>query len=332
MKIIPSLLAGILVTGTFLNAAPFDPAQVAKDTKWLAHVDLDGLKASKIGGFVIDRIKTEIAKKEQSRQSNISIDVDGIIQQIHSLTAYGNSFENNPQNHAVLLVQAGPKVQTIVEGFLAGQELSHDGKVPFKTVVGKSFPTYLFANEVYLTFPRRDLILISKQFDQVEQALSVIDGRIAPIERSDPLLASANSRGFFFIASANGFDRLKEMPAQARLLQKATGVQVALGEMGANLAARVTLLTANAEVSTNMSKIVQGIIAMASFVQVQDQNINRLAQSITVDQSEHSVSVGLTFPSEDAIKLLTSLAAEKRTPHPAPPAPPAPPVAATPAP
>ncbi|MBP8257861.1 MAG: hypothetical protein KAX37_11090, partial [Opitutaceae bacterium] len=134
MKHITSFLISALATGTLLTAAPFDPARVAENTKWLAHVDLDGLKASKIGGFVIERIKSEIAKKEGSK---LSIDFDGILQQIHSLTAYGSSFEDNPENHSVLLVQAGPKAQAIVEGFLAGQELSNDGKVPFKTVTGK---------------------------------------------------------------------------------------------------------------------------------------------------------------------------------------------------
>ncbi|MBP7143078.1 MAG: discoidin domain-containing protein [Opitutaceae bacterium] len=307
MKYFTGFLMSALATGTLLTAAPFDPARVASDTKWLAHVDLDGLKESKVGAFIIARIKSEIAKKEQEK---LSIDIDGIFQQIHSLTAYGTSFEDSPENHSVLLVQAGPKAQAIVEGFLAGQELASDGKVPFKTVTGKSFPTYLFGNEVYLTFPRKDLILVSKQFDQVERALSVIDGKLAPIKRNDPLIASTNTSGFFFIASANGFNRLKEMPAQARLLQKAAGVQVALGETGSNLAARVTLLTTDSEVSTNMTKVVEGMLAMASFVQIQDQNLSRLTQSVTVDQSDRAVSIGLSYPSEEVVKLLTSLATQ----------------------
>ena len=312
MKYFTSFLMSALATGTLLTAAPFDPARVSADTKWLAHVDLDGLKDSKVGSFIIARIKSELAKKEQTK---LSIDFDGMLQQIHSLTAYGTSFEDSPENHSVLLVQAGPKAQSIVEGFLAGQELANDGKVPFKTVTGKSFPTYLFGNEIYLTFPRKDLILISRQFDQVERALSVIDGRLAPIKKSDPLIASTNANGFFFIASANGFNRLKEMPAQARLLQKASGVQVALGETGSNLAARVTLLTTDSEVSTNMTKVVEGMLAMASFVQIQDQNLSRLTQSITVDQSDRAVSIGLTYPSDEVVKLLTTLATENRAAH-----------------
>ncbi|HRP03725.1 MAG TPA: discoidin domain-containing protein [Opitutaceae bacterium] len=320
MKYFTSFLMSALATGTLLTAAPFDPARVSADTKWLAHVDLDGLKESKVGSFIIARIKSELAKKDQAK---LSIDFDGMLQQIHSLTAYGTSFEDSPENHSVLLVQAGPKAQSIVEGFLAGQELANDGKVPFKTVTGKAFPTYLFGNEIYLTFPRKDLILVSRQFDQVERALSVIDGRLAPIKRSDPLIASTNPSGFFFIASANGFNRLKEMPAQARLLQKAAGVQVALGETGSNLAARVTLLTTDSEVSTNMTKVVEGMLAMASFVQIQDQNLSRLTQSVTVDQSDKAVSIGLTYPSEEVVKLLTTLATEHRASNATAPAAPA---------
>ena len=309
MKIVSSYFLGALVAGTALSA-PFDPARVAEDTKWLAHVDVEGLKASYIGSYVIDQIKMAIASKGDGK---VSVDVEGILQQIQSITAYGTGFEDNPENQSVLLVQSSPKAQTMIDGLLASQELANDGKVPFKTVAGKSFPTYLFANEIYMTFPRKDLIVISKQFDQVERAMSVLNGKLTSLKKKSTLVASANTDGFFFIASANGLNMLKNMPPQARLLQKATGVQLALGEKGKDLAARVTLLTADADVSSQMRKIVDGMLAMASFVQVQDQNFNRLVQSITVNESDRAVAIGLSYPAEEVVKLVTSFASERHS-------------------
>lgn len=316
MKIVSSFLLGILVAGTSSSAAPFDPARVAEDTKWLAHVDVEGLKSSDIGGYVVDQIKMAIASKGGAK---VSIDIDGILQQIQSITAYGTAFDDNPENHSVLLVEAGPKAQTMVDGFLASQELANDGKVPFKTVTGKSFPTYLIANEVYMTFPRKDLIVISKQFDQVERAMSVLNGKLPSLKKKSPLVASANADGFFFIASANGLNALKNMPPQARLLQKATSMHFALGEKikvgGKNkdLAAFITLQTADSDVASQMRKIVDGMLAMASFVQVQDQNFNRLVQSITVNESDRAVTIGWSYPAEEVVKLVTSLASEQRS-------------------
>ncbi len=315
MKIASSFLLGVLAVGSPLLAAPFDPSRVAENTKWLAHIDMEGLKASHIGSYVIDQIKTGISKKGESK---VSIDVDGLLQQIHSITAYGTGLEDDPENQSVLLVQSSPKAQTMIDGLLASQELANDGKVPFKRVASKSFPTYLFANEVYMTFPSKDLIVISKQFDQVERALSVMNGKLASLKKKSPLMAATRQEGFFFIASANGLNALKNMPAQARLLQKATGLQLALGESGKNLAARITLQTADSDVASQMRKIVDGMLAMASFVQVQDPTFSRLVQSITVNESDRSVAIGLSYPAEEIVKLVTSFASERGAARPGP--------------
>jgi len=309
MKItkLPFLL-GALASAAVLTAAPFDADRVAGDTKWLAHLDVDGLKASSIGAFLLETAKTEMAKKNDSK---VSVDLDGLLQQIHSITAYGTTFDDQPENNSVLVVETGPKAQAVIDGYLASQELANDGKVPFKTISGKSFPTYLFGNEVFVTFPRKDLIVVSKQFSQVENALSVIEGRTPKIAKGSSLLASSDNRGFFFVASANGFNTLKDMPPQARILQKATGIQIALGESGSNLATRITLATADAEVSSQMRRIVEGMLALVSFAQVEDQNLNKLAQSITVKETERAVSIGLTYPVEEVKKLLISLASNE---------------------
>ncbi|HRE80772.1 MAG TPA: discoidin domain-containing protein [Opitutaceae bacterium] len=310
------LLSASMLTGSVLtHAAPFDSNRVADNTKWLAHVDVEGLKKSSIGAFLIETAKAEMAKKNDSK---LSIDVERLLEEVQSITAYGTTFEDQPEANSVLMIQAGAKAQAMVDGYLASQELANDGKVPFKTVTGKGFPTYLLANEVYMTFPRKDLIVISKEFGQVERALAVVDGKTPRLRKDSPLLNSATSRGFFFVASANGFNQLKDMPPQARILQKATGVQVALGESASNLAARITLSTADADVSSQMRRIVEGMLALVSFAQVEDQNLARLTQSITVDHTDTAVSIGLSYPVEEAKKLMLSLANDERPARTAP--------------
>ncbi len=313
MKIVSSLLLGGLAIVPTLPAAPFDPAQVAEDAKWFAHVDFDGLKASATGRYAIDQLKMAVARRAEGRAS---IDWDRILQQVHSVTAYGAGLDGIPEDQSVILIQTSPKAQAMIDGVLAGQELAHEGKVPFKTVQGKRFPTYLFANDVYMTYPRRDLIVISRQFDHVERALRVLNGRRGSLTERNPLMASVGRESFLVVASANGLHTLKDVPPQARWLQKATGLQLALGERGKDLAARVTLHTEDPESAIQMRRLLEGVLAMATLVQVQGQDFSRLVENVSVNESDCALTIGLRYPAEEVIKLVESLITERVTERP----------------
>jgi len=58
-----SLILAALLTGPAVFATPFDTTQVAQNTKWLAHLDVDRLKSSEIGQFLIETVKSAIARK-----------------------------------------------------------------------------------------------------------------------------------------------------------------------------------------------------------------------------------------------------------------------------
>lgn len=286
-----------------VHAAPFDPTYIAQDSKWLAHLDVDRLKTSTLGQTLIDGLKEAMPRQDTG---GVKLNVDAVLAELHSVTTYGLTFDQNAQNQSVLIVKTGPKAQAIIDGYVASQELANDGKTPFKLLTGTNFPAYLIANEVYLTFPRKDLILVSKELAQVEQALTVIEGRSPRLNRNSPLLGSGAGGHFFLLASANGLDELKNMPPHARILQKATGVHVALGEQGDNLSSRISLSTSGAEVSAQLRRIIDGMIALASLAKVENQSLARLTDSISVEASDSEVSIHLSYPVAEIKDLLIS--------------------------
>lgn len=199
------LLAATLLSGPALFATPFDTTQVAEDTKWLAHLDMDRLKSSTLGQFLIESIKSAMPKQEGSA---ISLNQDAVISEVHSITAYGLSFDETAQNQSVLILKTGPKAQSIIDGYLASMETQKEGQAPFKMLTGKSFPTYLIGGEVHMAFPRKDLIVISKDFAQVEKSMQVIEGR-APASakrvpcslRTQPRVSSSSPPPMVWITS-----------------------------------------------------------------------------------------------------------------------------------
>ena len=52
--------------------APLDKKNVAGDAQWLAHLDFENLKETKMGAFLLVRLREEIAKNNDSRISTFS--------------------------------------------------------------------------------------------------------------------------------------------------------------------------------------------------------------------------------------------------------------------
>ncbi len=285
--------------------APLDKKNVASDAQWLAHLDFEDLKDSKIGEFLLATLREEIAK---NNDSPISIDVDLVAEELHSLTAYGSSITENPEENSILVVKTGDRARSIIDGYLATLEMETDGKSGIKKLDDKAHDTYLVGNELYAAFLEDDVWVSSKSYDQIEKVQKVFEGGINNIENSDSNLMRAEEPGFFFLATVEGFDAIADMPAQARVLQKAQGGQVALGEEGDMFKTKITLSTPDADTSNQLSRIIQGMVALASFAEVGDERLNTLMNNLVVEEEDRLVSIGLEYPVEGLINIVKTLA------------------------
>ncbi len=288
-------------------AAPLEKANVASDAQWMAHLDLEDLTDSAIGKFLLDQLREEIAK---NNDSPVSVDVDLVAEELHSLTAYGSSITDEPDKNSVLIVKTGKRARSIIDGYIATLELETDGKSGVKRLDGKAHDTYLIGNELYATFLQDDVWVSSKSYEQIEKAQRVMEGRADNIESGGSELMRADEPGFFFLATVEGFDAIGDMPPQARILQKAKGGLIALGEEGDMVKTKLALSTPGPEVSSQLSRIVQGMVALASFAEVGDESLNTLMSSLVVKEEERLVSIGLEYPVESLISILTTLAKE----------------------
>ncbi len=288
---------------------PLDKTHVANDAQWLAHLDFEGLKNSVIGDFLLATLREEIDK---NNDSPISIDVDLVAEELHSLTAYGSSITKDPELNSVLIVKTGDRARSIIDGYIASIEIETDGKSGLKRIDGKAHDTYLIGNELYATFLQDDVWVSSKSYEQIEKAQQVIEGRTKNIENSDSKLMRADEPGFFFLATVEGFDAIADMPPQARVLQKAQGGHIALGEQGDMFKTKIALSTPDSETSNQLSRIIQGMVALASFAEVGDERLSTLMNNLVVEEEERLVSIGLEYPVEGLINIIKVLANESK--------------------
>ncbi len=296
-----------LVIGSANWAAPLDKSSVSGDAQWLAHIDLEAFTESALGDYAMGILKEEIAK---NNDTPISVDIDLVAQEIHSLTAFGTSLTENPEENSVLIVKTGNRARSIIDGYIATAELETDGKTGIKRLEDKDIDTYLIGNELYASFLRDDVWVSSKSYDQIEKVQSVINGRSDNLTDTDSRLLVKDDPGFFFLATAEGFDKLGDMPAQARVLQKAQGGQIAFGERGDMFLANLALLTPDPDVSSQLSRIIQGMVALASFAEIGDERLDTLMNNLAVEEADRHVSINLEYPVSGLINILSTLAAE----------------------
>lgn len=281
-------------------AAPLDQTQVAEDAQWLIHVDVSQVRASSIGVYGIDVAKAMINQE----WGPVSVNIDALLQEVDSITAYGTSFEKDAAGKGVLLLSAGEKAQAMIEGFIAHKELTSGEDAKVRELDSQPYVTYLIDDEVYLTFPRPQMIMISKSIDQIENALRVVEGKRPNLTKGKAKLVLQEQKGFFVIASLQGLDTIPDMPPQARILSKASGGQVAFGESEGELSANIILTTLNNETATQLSRIIQGMVALASFVEIEGTGLMDLINRVRVEIGDRQVQLSLSYPAEGVIHLI----------------------------
>lgn len=291
--------------------APLNKSYVAGDAQWMAHLDMQVLTKSTIGTFLLNLVREEISK---NNDSPISIDVDLVAQELHSLTAYGSSITKDPDKNSVLIFRTGNRARTIIDGYIASAEMETDGKTGIKRLDHKKHDTYLIGNELYASFLHDDLWIASKSYEQIERAQDVIEGKLKSLENSDSKLKYTEESGFFFLATIEGLGAIADMPPQARILQKAQGGQIAFGEEGDMFKTQIGLSTPGPEVSSQLSRIIEGMIALASFAEVGDERLNTLMNNLVVEEGERHVTVGLQYPVVGLINIVKTLVAESKKP------------------
>ena len=303
-KAIGIAILGASIVGQQLAGAPLKESQVAAEAKWLAHIDLESVMKSPFGGMMAEALKSELAKGNRSK---VSVDVDLVLAELKSVTAYGTSFDPEGEFDGVVVMETGSKLPAILDGFLAHETLTRGDESSIKLLEDKPYTTYLVGGELYLANPRANLILASKSFEQIETAFAVVKGDAPSAAKAKTKLLLNRDAGFVVVATAVGLDQLKDLPPQARILQKTTGVQVSLGLNGPEFRANVTLGAASSQVAEQLHRIVQGMLALASFAQVDNEGLSGFMEKVVLTKGEDFVAVDFRHPIEDLMRLLEKI-------------------------
>lgn len=280
-------------------SGPLVEDYVSKDAKWLVHLDMEDLLSSQFGEFVVTQGQAALDKE---MDSPVSVNIDRLLREMHSVTAYGTSFDDKVSDHSVIVIKTGDKAQAIIDGYIAS--LESEGESPVELLSGKRFPSYVIDEDLYFAFPEKDVLVVSKSYEEIELTAQLIDGKRESIAESDMFVTMDRGDGFFLVSVLHRIADMKDFPPQARVLQKAKGAAFYAGEIGEDVEARIVLSTESNTVSEQLYRIVLGMLALVSFAEFENQSLSMLTENADVQRGDDFVSIYLRYPSQDIIYLL----------------------------
>src|SRR5688572_1520624 len=324
MKFLTSRPAVILAVGTLVitvsAAAPYNPAVVGNDARWVVYADFDGLRNSTLGKEVVNAIASA---QSAATGGVIGIDIAKVLTTVGSLTAYGTNLSKDPKAmDGALIAQGTADLRKIVESILLQGTLAEPNV--FAEVSDLPFPAYSILDpkapeatrmQLIVAFPPEPIVLVSKSKAQLVKARDVFRGSAPSLTKGGaPELTKLDVKAagaYVFAASIVPSEPIFPQNApQARMLQLARSGAIAFGEKGPDLFAHAELIASSDQNAEKLMKILQGMTAMLSLAETNDAQLGEFLNATTVAREKDAVTLHLAYPSDRLMKMTQTLRAQ----------------------
>lgn len=195
---VQTFAVGLILASQAL-AAPLEVKQVAADSTWLVHVDVDAIRAS----IVVQRAWQNVLEKHPDAETHLGfvrnvIGLDPTVD-IHGITIYGKGIGTAD---AVTIVAASmdPERLTLLASVIPDQETTPHGDYAIRSWTHKHRDQALI---IASAFRGEEQLILGSSIDNVKAALDVLDGK-TPGVADDAKLGGNIPAGTTFLARAEG--------------------------------------------------------------------------------------------------------------------------------
>ena len=291
------MLAGLCVYGGRL-----DPRLVAGDAVWVAHLDLE--KINEAGGamcawLVEQSYKPEAAKKLTYAHATLGIDLRTALR---GITIYGMSGDET--QGAALLEGAFEKEKLLsVIANADNYGVSTNDGCEVHSWTKKDNPV----EHQYAAIHGTNIVAFASDETTLVHVLKVLQGRSAG--GADATLLKIAGEDNIFTAAFQSDEPLKW--PQAGMLKNADAGVLSLKESDGQVSVRLMLNVTDKAQAENLHNVAQGLKAMAQLNAGDKPEAAKLAENIVVDRHEQAVSLTLSAPSGDIVKMFEEAEAKK---------------------
>jgi hypothetical protein len=299
------LCAGGLIAGVTANAGPLKRSDVPAAPAWVLHVDLDSLRASTVGQYVLSQTdKPEIQAKLAVFQNMAGLDLR---KGLHGLTLYGKT--SAPED-GVLLVYGdldAEKLTTLARAADDSQSTTNGSRIIYNWTADKKRGG---SSRVYAGIQGSRVIVFGQRESKVSAAMDVLDGTTANLASTKTFekLGSAGN-GVFVQAAASKLD-LPDADPNAAMFKMSKQIRFELGEIEKKVTAKLTLQADDEEVAQHIASIGQGILALMKLNKDKPEAI-KIADALSLKQDGANVVGSLSLAADEVVGFMKADAERK---------------------
>lgn len=252
---VPALLAGIL-SAVACQAGPPDATQIPADAKWIAHIDVDAAKQSKvISAGMKDCLKPvlqEMSREFSQRTPWASLGIGDI----RSVTLFGSKIAMNNGG-------------AIVHGTFNEQQLvEHIGqKTDLKTSQYRGRDVYTctkaagtqFEHQMAFGFADGNTLVVASGLDGLKQSLDRLEGQGQSLADTNSRLAETAPGNFLLVRAMNLNDN--DIGENFAIFKLVTDFEYVAGERNGEYSEFTRILADDADVARSIHQFFQGVIA-----------------------------------------------------------------------
>lgn len=260
------------------------------DAKWVLHLDLKALNESPMGLFIRQSMDENAMRGMASLHAmsgiNLTNDVD-------SLVVYG---KGNAETGGVVYAYGRFDMQKLTTVAGAAKEFQN------KAFGERSLLSWSDRGKrTSLCFVDPTLVVLSQDERLVQEAVGIIDGKVAGMAKDGPFgKVLAHDKDRFFALQANNLAAFSGANPQLQMFKQAEAAMLEIGQMaGTNgLDCTLAIKAATPESAQQMNQAAMGLQALFQLQAAQNPEVAAVAQGVKVSLQDNYVTVNLKMTEE----------------------------------
>lgn len=265
-----------LLSAATLVAGEISPNQIPANTKWLAHIDIEGMRSSETGKVIFARIEADHGAKLRAIKRMFSLHP---LKDLRDVTLFGDG----QKDHAVLLLDGTfdrDHIDDIVKAADDYKESDYNG-VTVRSWKDKGVGQYA-------AFATPELIVFSRQEDLLRQELDVLKANTVT---DNPVLPAAGSKPLIALGATLADIELPK--DAARMLKTASSLKLSAQESDGRFSLKLAADAADAKHAARLRRMLDGVVALA---EAGNPDLSTPGFQCDIGSSDKTVSASVSMP------------------------------------
>jgi len=276
-----------LSLATPLLAGSLQKTEVDPEANWLLHANYEAFRDSTLGKLVRAELKAQGI--EEQLEDFATVFGFNPLEDLRDVTLYGNGKDREKavvlidgrfdQDKLLAMVRMNPEHEEIPHGNVTLHRWQHEENK------GKKKKTQIMYGGIY----DGRLVVISSGLEAVKGAVDVLAGSGGSGNLGNTL-PSGNDNAFLRISAA-GVGKMVDQEPQAAVLRQTDSLALTVGETAGTISAQLSLTGTSEEVAQSMTKMLEGIIALATLAAEEQPALAELAKGVKLSQQGRTTQV-----------------------------------------